>query len=506
MDSVSQRAALYARLSREDVEGKHAGCDSIKVQAEDGAEKTHAQGWLLDLDRHLFTDDDVSGRKVSRKGWDALLAAAKRREFSILVVRDIDRIARYEPARAMATLIQLHDLGVRVWTYKSQSFVKLEGMESIVTYVNAIASYQYVESIRVNTTAGLRRRALEGRAVKGAAFGYRVENQGASGKRWVIDPAAKDIVLRVGHTFIEARSFFGAARRLNEEGVPSPGGKGWRPGSVRLLITRPLYRGTYQHAGNLEIPHPELRIWTPEMETAIDALLARPSKPWAHDVRHMSTRLVKCGECGGRLALTGSLRYLSCDRAHMRSCTGIGYKKENIVDAAILEAVGAILTDKVWSRTKALLRDALEAQREADTREAEIERLRREVAASDRRVQSLTAGVAEAEDAAARSPLLAALTAEGKRLETARAALKRAEAAPAPASPAAILEEAERRVEELRATLALGGAAAAPAVEAILGDRRFKATRVGKTWELTANVEMATLFHPSSTGRACTAS
>ena len=59
-------------------------------------------------DRHTFEDDDVSGTKVKRvKGWDPLIAAAMRREFSILVVRDIDRIARYEPARAMATLIQL---------------------------------------------------------------------------------------------------------------------------------------------------------------------------------------------------------------------------------------------------------------------------------------------------------------------------------------------------------------------------------------------------------------
>jgi hypothetical protein len=184
----------------------------------------------------------------------------------------------------------------------------------------------------------------------------------------------------------------------------------------------------------------------------------------------------------------------------MRACTGIGYKRESLVDAAILEAVGALFTDERWARLKVILRKALEAQPEADTREAEIDRLRREVATAERRARSLTDGVAEAEDATARGLLLGALRDEGKRLEGFRAALRRAEAASAPASPATIFEEAERRVEALRATLALGGAAAAPAVEAVLGGQRFTATRVGKTWELTAEVDTAKLFHPSSSG------
>jgi DNA invertase Pin-like site-specific DNA recombinase len=497
---TTEAAALYARLSREDKDGKHAGCDSISVQEADGADAIRSQGWSFNPDRHTFEDDDVSGTKVKRRGWDALLVAAERREFSVLVVRDIDRIARYEPARAMATLIQLLDLGVRVWTYKERSFVKLEGTESILTYVKAIAAQQYSKSIQTNVLAALRRRALEGRAVKGAALGYRVEDQGTNGKRWVIDPAEKDIVLRVARTFIETRSFFGAARRLNKEGIPSPTGRGWRPGAVRMVITRPLYRGVYKHAGDLEIPHPELRIWTPEMEAEIDVLLARPTKAWGNDVRHMGTRLVKCGECGSRLVITGALKYLSCDRHLMKACTGIGYKRESLVDAAILEAVGTLFTDERWARLKAILRNALEAQPQADTREAEIDRLRREVATAERRARSLTDGVAEAEDATARGLLLGGLRDEGKRLEGLRAALRRAEAASAPASPNTIFEEAERRVEALRATLALGGVAAAPAVEAVLGGQRFTAIRVGKTWELTAKVEPATLFHPSSTG------
>jgi hypothetical protein len=71
--------------------------------------------------------------------------------------------------------------------------LRLSGPESIVTYAKAIASEQYVESIRTNIIAGLRRRALEGRAVKQGPFGYAVEDQGEKGKHWTIvaDEAAQ---------------------------------------------------------------------------------------------------------------------------------------------------------------------------------------------------------------------------------------------------------------------------------------------------------------------------
>jgi DNA invertase Pin-like site-specific DNA recombinase len=516
---TTETAALYARLSREDVDGKHAGCDSIKVQTCDGAEAIRAQEWLFNADRHVFEDDDVSGRKVRRKGWDALLAAARRREFSILVVRDLDRIARYEPARAMATLIQLRDLGVRVWCYKDRAFPPLDGIESILTYVKAIANQQYVESIRANVTAGLRKRALEGRAVKGAAFGYRVENQGANGKRWVIDPAAQEAVLRLGRAFIETRSLFGAAKKLNEEGLLTPKGCAWRPDSVRLLLLRPQYRGFFEHGAHsggepLVIPHPELRIWPPEMEAEIDRLLARPTKPWGRTPRRFSTRLVRCGLCGGAMISTSSKRSkrgpdgtpersLCCDRHRVKGCPGVGYRKEHIVDAAILGAVNDLLTDEVWTRTKQIVREALEARDEADKHEAEIDRLRREVQGSVKRIRSLTDGVAEAEDAAARAPLLEALRSETKRSESLRAALARAEAAPAPGTPETILEEAERRVEALRTTLARGGPQAVAAVEAVLGEgAKFTAMRIETgAWELTARGSLANLFVESSSRR-----
>lgn len=497
------RAGLYVRLSKEDEKGKLAGIDSIAVQTADGREAISSQGWDFQ-DKHLFVDDDVSGRAIKRDGWSGMLQAASRGEFSILVMRDLDRFARYEPARQMATLIDLFDRGVRVWTYKDRNFVKLAGPESIVTYARAIASEQYVEALRTNITAGLRRRVLEGRAVKQPPLGYRIEDQGSAGKRWVFEPDEVGKVLHVGKLFVELRSLNGTAAKLNEEGIRAPEGGMWRSFGVRKILTRPLYRGFYTHA-DLVIPHPELRIWTPEMEAQIDQILAKPTKPWGRTPRHLSTRFVRCGVCGGSLVATSSQRSkyasLVCDRQRSKACSGIGYRSEPAVDQAVVAAVGLAVTDEIWVRTKQLLRDALNAQRNADEQEAEIDRLRRDVQTAERRVRNLTDSLAEADSSGERAVVFQALRAEAKRLELAKSGLAQAESRPTRERPESILDEAERRVMALRETLARGGVAAIPAVEAILGPEKFTATRAeGGGWQLTATVATAHLYVGSSTG------
>jgi site-specific DNA recombinase len=336
------------------------------------------------------------------------------------------------------------------------------------------------------------------------ALGYRIEDQGAQGKRWVIVPEEREVVLRIGRAFVKCGSLHGVAIDLNKQGVPAPRGGTWRRNSVHVILTRPIYRGYYTH-GDLTVLHPELRIWPADLEAEIDRLLARPTRPWGTKTRHLSTRFVRCGECGGCLLSTqaqrGARHYLVCSRKRYHACDGIGARSEKAVDDAIISAVTSIVSDDVWARTKEILRAALEDQCKADQQEAEVDRLRREVQAAERRTRNLTESVAEAETRDERAPLLQALKAETQRVEGLKGALKAAEAALSSEGPESVLEAAEKRVEELRATLARGGPEAAPAVAAILGDDHFRARRLPDgMWELRAQGTLATLFAELSNG------
>ena len=208
-----------------------------------------------------------------------------------------------------------------------------------------------------------------------ACFGYRITEAPGVGKRYMIDPAQAAIILRIGELFASLGSLNAVASRLNQEGIKS------FDGLVLACRRRPqdpirrLYRGLYEHGvwiveghrgakvrklapeeNIIRVEHPELRIWPAELEAQIDALLARPTKPWGQTPRHLSTPFVKCGVCGGSVVATGNKKgkniSLVCDRQRYRGCVGIGYRAEPHVDRAVLAAVSAPLSGEVWSRVR----------------------------------------------------------------------------------------------------------------------------------------------------------
>jgi DNA invertase Pin-like site-specific DNA recombinase len=50
-----------------------------------------------------------------------------RGEFDVLVVRDLDRLAR-DAKRLIAMVVRLEDAGVRVWSYVDGTFATLDGV------------------------------------------------------------------------------------------------------------------------------------------------------------------------------------------------------------------------------------------------------------------------------------------------------------------------------------------------------------------------------------------
>ena len=129
------RALLYVRLSREDLKGKAEGIDSTRVQTMDGKAVIADLGWTL---HSVQVDDDVSGTLIDRPGLATVRAAAHNHEIDVVVFRCLDRLTRLEAARTMALLLELLDLGVRVYDYEKRRFISLSGTEGLLTYVEAM--------------------------------------------------------------------------------------------------------------------------------------------------------------------------------------------------------------------------------------------------------------------------------------------------------------------------------------------------------------------------------
>ena len=212
---------------------------------------------------------------------------------------------------------------------------------------------------------------------------------------------------------------------------------------------------------------------------------------------------MKCGVCGASVSVTRSARSkhssYCCTKARSKACEGVGYRAEHIVDSALIRACKSQVEDDVLEETLAIVRETLDVRRQIQTRAVEHDRLKRDVATTEKRIRNLTLAVGDADDAETRADLVRGMGDQKKRMADLRAALQQLEANPATEDPDAILHDLEARILGLRATLNEGGIEALPAVATIMGGERLTATRSPEGWVLEGRVSRAFLFDKAGT-------
>lgn len=144
------KAALYARVSTDAQKPDSQLLDLRQLAA--------ARGFQLVRE---FVDHGYSGARASRPALEQMLAAARRREFDILLVAAFDRLGR-STRHLLELLDELRRVGVQFISLREQ--IDSEGPlgQAMVTIISAIAQLER-SIIRERITAGLRRARLEGR-------------------------------------------------------------------------------------------------------------------------------------------------------------------------------------------------------------------------------------------------------------------------------------------------------------------------------------------------------
>jgi DNA invertase Pin-like site-specific DNA recombinase len=144
-----KRAALYARVSTPDQHVETQLYDLRKLAAQRGFEIVRE-----------YCDRGVSGSKARRPGLDAMMADARRGEFSVLLVAAFDRVAR-STKNFLEIVDELHELGVEFISAREAIDTSGPMGRMFITLIGSIAELEksiLVERIR----AGMRRAKLEG--------------------------------------------------------------------------------------------------------------------------------------------------------------------------------------------------------------------------------------------------------------------------------------------------------------------------------------------------------
>ena len=147
-----KRAALYVRVSTPDQHVESQLYDLRELAVQRGFEVVHE-----------YEDRGVCGKKARRPGLDALMADARRKKFSVVLVAAFDRIAR-STKNFLQVVDELDSLGIE-FVSKREGVATGDAMGRLfVTIISAIAELErslIVERVK----SGMRRAKLEGRQI-----------------------------------------------------------------------------------------------------------------------------------------------------------------------------------------------------------------------------------------------------------------------------------------------------------------------------------------------------
>jgi DNA invertase Pin-like site-specific DNA recombinase len=149
---MKKTAAIYVRVSTPD--------QHVESQLYDLRELASQRGFEV---VHEYEDRGVCGKKARRPGLDLLMADARRKRFSVVLVAAFDRIAR-STRNFLQVIDELDSMGVEFISRRENVDTSGPMGRLFVTIISAIAELE--RSLVVDRVkSGMRRAKLEGRQI-----------------------------------------------------------------------------------------------------------------------------------------------------------------------------------------------------------------------------------------------------------------------------------------------------------------------------------------------------
>ena len=147
------RAALYTRVSTRD-KGQDTENQALQLR-----KFAQTQGWTITAEYV----DRVTGKRSDREQFQAMLSAASRREFDVLLFWSLDRLSREGTVQTLNHLERLTTYGVNYRSFTEQ-YLDSTGIfkEAVIGILAAVAKQERVR-LSERTIAGLERAKAQGR-------------------------------------------------------------------------------------------------------------------------------------------------------------------------------------------------------------------------------------------------------------------------------------------------------------------------------------------------------
>jgi DNA invertase Pin-like site-specific DNA recombinase len=322
--------------------------DDIPIQrAEAGQFIAKHSDWEFDkeyLEKGVSAyHNGVEDREVLQE----IMQDAKNGEFDILLAYMSDRIGRQEEYSFYVA--ELNRLGIEVWTIKDGQLKTEEHIDKLLNYIRFWQNEGESRKTGVRVFDTQMEMVKDGKFVGGKApFGYKlilsgeISNHGRALHKLVIVPEQADIVRQIySYAVNQGMGFQKIAKTMNENSIPAPILEQWKSGTIRSILTNPIYMGyvaygrrkdgrasctrldrsewTYAREQNPDLVIVSQDIWERAQEirearkkqinaskqASSDLYLKQHNVPFSTRGKLALTGLVYCGYCGKKLKNTG---------------------------------------------------------------------------------------------------------------------------------------------------------------------------------------------------------
>lgn len=279
------KAVIYTRYSA----GPDQTVQSIEGQLRICRNYIENNGWEYG---GYYADEHISGRTDRRPQFQAMMDAAERHEFNVLVVYSADRFSRNK-FHSVSYKQKLKQLGIKI-AYAAENIP--DGPEGILleSLMEGWAEY-YSEELSRKVKRGMDESARKCQATGGRrTFGYRT----GPDKKYVVDEEEAEAVRHVFKMVADGDTMANAKRWLNESGYISTLGKPHTLNSVRNLLKNKRYIGYYIW-DDVEIPGGLPAIVDPATFYAVQQRFEenRVVMP-KNRVKYLLSGKLYCGKCG----------------------------------------------------------------------------------------------------------------------------------------------------------------------------------------------------------------
>ncbi len=397
-----EKAAIYCRLSKEDVDKLRRGDDSESIQNQKMLLMDYAMKHNMMIYK-IYSDDDYSGTDKGRPEWGKMLKDAENGEFNILICKTQSRFTR----EMEMVEKYLHGLfpqwGIRFIGVVDHVDTNMEGNKK-ARQINGLVNEWYLEDLSNNIKAVFRKKMEDGQFL-GAFAPYGYKNDPNDRHALIVDEEAAKVVKKIYDLYIEGYSIKRICYILTESQIltptvykqsmgytyKNPNAKlsiskfgVWGPTTVRNILANTTYIGiltqgkvkklSYKSKKVINAPESEWIIKENNHEAIIDRStfnqiqrMLESKRTVSGDAKgnkklkaHCLAGKVKCPACGSSLIKTGGgssqeSRYLRCQLANKtrnKMCTPHSVRLNQLKDIVANEIRrlinSALNEDNVW--------------------------------------------------------------------------------------------------------------------------------------------------------------